>query len=113
MRQEVGIISAHDPLVRRDDNARWRIVNRGKLGNGNVAGPFTGVGRSVVRHTAVARFSDRHDASGVITDVSIDVCVDNVLCWRGERLERCAGQRRDREGLGRFSFGSSAVQRSA
>src|SRR5437868_14757746 len=88
MRQKIRIISADDTLVRSDDNSVSWIEDCRQLGNGNVAGPFARVSRTVVRHAAVAGFSDRHYAGRVITDVASNVRIDDVLRWGGERFER-------------------------
>ena len=87
MRQKVRIISTDDALIRSNDNSvRW-IEKCRQLGNGNVAGPFARVGRTVVWHAAIARLSDRHYTRRVITDVAVDVGIDDVLSRRSERFE--------------------------
>src|SRR5690349_8932096 len=88
VREKVWIIGPDNSLVRSDDDSRRRIKNRRQLRHGNVAGPLARVSRSVVRNTAVTRLPDRHHASRVITNVTVDIRVDDVLRGRGKRFER-------------------------
>ena len=46
---------------------------------GNPAGPFAGVRRSIVRDAAIAALANWNFARSVITDVSVNVGVDKVL----------------------------------
>src|SRR5689334_1771216 len=82
------IIVTHDPLIRHDDGSGRRIKRVRQCLEGNVAEPFTIVPCAVVRQAAVACSSDGNAAGAVITDVSVDVSVSEILRWTTVTAQR-------------------------
>src|ERR1700730_4836403 len=65
--------------VRGPDDARWRVVNVWQFLERNVICPLVRVIRATHRQTAVAGCTDRDSPGRLIADISLNVCVDNVL----------------------------------
>src|SRR5216684_267407 len=104
--QEVRIVSADYALICGDDNSRRRIINMRQFVEGNPAGPFACVRRSLVRDAAIAAPANWNFSRSVITNMSVNVGIHKVLrgtavgAQRGSKvfpvarpiyLEECAG----------------------
>ena len=84
----VRIIIGRDSSVGGGDDSRGRIVDAGKLVEGNVAGPLVGVVCAADGQAAVSGGANWNFARGVIADVAIHVGVHHVLSRRIE-LRKC------------------------
>src|SRR5712664_4028007 len=91
MSQEVWIVCADYALICSDDNSRRRIINMRQFVEGNPAGPFARVRRSIIRDAAITAPANWTFASSVITDVSVNVGIYKVL--RGTAVDAQRGSK--------------------
>src|SRR5215471_10325742 len=86
--QEVLIVASHHPLIGGNDNSHWRIETMGQLVERNISSPFAFISRSIIRNTTVAALADRNFPRAVITDMTLDIRVDKILCRTGVVAQR-------------------------
>ena len=75
----VGISIRRYASVRGPDDARWRVVNVWQFLERNVTCPLVRIICPTHRQTAVAGCTDRDSPGRLIADISLNVCVGDVL----------------------------------
>ena len=88
-REKVRIVRRHRAMVGGDDEMGRRVVGVGQCIERNPAVPLHLTGPALGGHRSDAAGPDRDAARRVVTDVSLDVGVDEVLRRDDEVLERC------------------------
>src|SRR5258708_680331 len=87
MGQEIRIVGPYYSLICGNNNSSGRIVNMWPFVEGNPTRPLAGIRGAVVSETGISRFSNGNYAGRVISNVTIHVCIDNVLSGSGKRTQ--------------------------